>query len=101
MFILIACGWAIFRSTSLAQLAYIFTHINLTRSDFTRELAWKLLYFILPVIAFYAVKIKFGNITPKIANMNSLILGIICGIIIVLTIIFIPREIQRFIYQGF
>lgn len=101
MFALIACGWAIFKSTSLEQLGYIFGHLNLTQSDFTRVFAWKLLYFTLPIITFYAIKIKIGNITQKVINMNPLILGFVCGILIALTIIFTPREIQRFIYQGF
>jgi len=101
MFILIACGWAIFRSTSLTQVAYMFTHMNLTTSIYTNEFAWKLLYFTLPVIVFYAVKIKAGNVALKVANMNPWVLGLMCGIIVAVIIIFWPREIPRFIYQGF
>jgi len=101
MFVLVASGWAIFRSTSLTQVAYIFTHMNLTTSDNTGEFAGKLLYLTLPVIAFYAIKIGVGNVALKVANMNPWVLGIICGIILALVIIFWPREIPRFIYQGF
>lgn len=101
MFVLVACGWAIFRSTSLTQVAYMFTHMNLTTSEYTGEFAGKLLYLTLPIIVFYAIKIGLGNVALKVVNMNPWVLGVICGIMVAVIIIFWPREIPRFIYQGF
>lgn len=56
MFSLTVAGWVLFRSRSLDQISYIFTHAGLTTSKETVHFAFTLAYFTWPFIAFEAIQ---------------------------------------------
>jgi alginate O-acetyltransferase complex protein AlgI len=100
MLILVMVGWAVFRSTSFAQLSYIFSHLGFSISPTTLNSIWTLFYFSFSLIIVQIFQIK--TFSPVyIARLNPWLRGLVYGIVIVGILIFSQREIIRFIYQGF
>jgi alginate O-acetyltransferase complex protein AlgI len=100
MIVLVAAGWAAFRSTSLSQLAYVFSHIGLGTSDATLSSSWQLFLFTIPLVIIQIFQIKTAS-QVYMARLNPWTRGLAYGVIIVGILIFSQREIPRFIYQGF
>jgi len=100
MLILVAAGWAVFRSTSFKQLAYLFTHMGFDTSANTLSSIWTLFYFTLPLIIVQVFQFK-TNSPVFITRFNPWLRGLVYGLIIAGIIIFSQREVSRFIYQNF
>jgi len=100
MLVLVMIGWTFFRATSFQQIAYLFTHLGFSHSSQTLNLSWQLFYFTLPmaVIQYF----QFRTASPTfISRLNPWVRGAAYGLFIVGIIIFMQRNIVRFIYQGF
>jgi D-alanyl-lipoteichoic acid acyltransferase DltB (MBOAT superfamily) len=100
MLVLVAAGWAAFRSTSFGQLAYLFTHMGFATSATTLDSLWRLFCFTLPMIIVQIFQLRRG-FPVFLTQPNPVVRGLAYGVIIVGIIIFSQHEITRFIYQGF
>jgi len=100
MFILVSAGWAIFRSTSFNEIVYIFTNLNFSTSINTAEFFIKIGFFGVLAVFVHILQYRDDNY-HLITSLNPWIFGMILGVIIIAIIIFAPREVARFIYQGF
>jgi alginate O-acetyltransferase complex protein AlgI len=100
MFTAIVAGWAIFRASSLQQVAYLFTHLSLAHSSQTLSFLWRLGYFTLPLVLVQFFQLRTAR--PEfVAALNPYVRGLVYGLIIVGLLVFSQHEITRFIYQGF
>jgi D-alanyl-lipoteichoic acid acyltransferase DltB (MBOAT superfamily) len=50
MFVLTLFGWLIFRATSVQQVLYMLTHISLSPSDASFDIAFRLAFYALPLL---------------------------------------------------
>lgn len=100
MFILVAAGWVVFRSTSFEQLTYMFTNLGLETSSTTLDSLWKLAYFTLPLIVVQVFQVQ--TTSPVVmVRLNPWVRGIAYGILLVGIMVLSQHQISRFIYQGF
>jgi alginate O-acetyltransferase complex protein AlgI len=100
MVVLVAIGWAAFRSTSFSQLSYLFTHMGFTTSATTMNLIWRLFVFTVPMVIVQIFQLR-KSYPALLTQPNPWARGLAYGVLIVGIIIFSQREITRFIYQGF
>jgi alginate O-acetyltransferase complex protein AlgI len=100
MFVLVIAGWAAFRSTSFQQLTYIYTHVSFGYSPATLISLWTLFYYSLPLIVVQIIQVRRSS-PIVVKGLKPISLGLIYGAIFIGIVVFSPREISRFIYQGF
>lgn len=100
MVVLVGAGWAVFRATSFSQVAYLFSHLGLSRSENT--LGWLLLLvvFTLPLIVVETLQLRRGSPVFMI-KVNPWARGLAYGCLAAGVLIFTQREVAHFIYQGF
>lgn len=100
MFLLVSFSWAIFRASSPDAIIYMVSNLSFSIS------ASSINYFLhigyLGILTAMVNTLQYKNhYYYRICHLRPWIQGIIFGIIITLIIIFAPREIVHFIYQGF
>jgi hypothetical protein len=98
--VLVAAGWAVFRSSSLSQAGYLFTHAGFATSSNTATFALRTLYFTLPLVAVQVFQLYKGS-PVVVAKLNPWLRGGIYGVLVCGILIFSQHAITRFIYQGF
>jgi D-alanyl-lipoteichoic acid acyltransferase DltB (MBOAT superfamily) len=100
MFCLVAAGWAIFRSSSLGQMGYLFSHLGISWSAETAEILGRLVFFSWPLVVLQIIQARTVNPAP-IAWLNPWLRGLVYAVLIAGCFVFSTRENVRFIYQGF
>jgi D-alanyl-lipoteichoic acid acyltransferase DltB (MBOAT superfamily) len=100
MFILVSVGWALFRATSANEIVYIFSNLGFAISTKTGSFYQSIAALgLLTALANFLQLKDYGY--PFIMNLNPWLRGIIYAVVIVIILIFTPRETVHFIYQSF
>jgi D-alanyl-lipoteichoic acid acyltransferase DltB (MBOAT superfamily) len=100
MFALTVIGWILFRSNSLDQIHYYLTHLGLTESGETSDLALKLVTFSAPLVVADFAQYRSGELNV-LGRLSLVPRGIVAGLLIVAMLIFGIRESSEFIYFQF
>ncbi|MGI9304778.1 MAG: MBOAT family O-acyltransferase [Gammaproteobacteria bacterium] len=100
MFVLTVIGWIIFRSQSLEQIGYIFSHIGVIPGPGSLDLAYKLTFFSLPllVVQLYQYTTRDLLIITKLSVWARMV---IYAFFLIWILIFGVRESIEFIYFQF
>jgi len=100
MFLVVAFGWLIFRSTSVDQFLYMVRHMGLRLSENSLNLGYELLFFSVPLILVSLYQYFTGNLLAMQRLGLALRIPLYCFLIIVI-IVFGARESVEFIYFKF
>ncbi len=100
MFFLTNIGWILFRSTSLSQAGYMITHLGLTPSANSLDLAYDLLFFSLPLVAVQWLQLRSQDLLT-LTQLKFWIRVPLYGAFLAAIIVFSSRDTAEFIYFQF
>ena len=93
-------GWIIFRSQSIDQIVYILSHIGISPSPDSSQLAYQLIFFSWPVVVMEVIQYYYGDLLI-VTKQSTLTRGLVYGLLIVAIMVFGVRESLEFIYFQF
>jgi D-alanyl-lipoteichoic acid acyltransferase DltB (MBOAT superfamily) len=100
MFCCTVIGWILFRSKSLHQAIYMVTHLGFSPGERTGEMAYRLAFFVVPLLAVQAWQHMARDLLAPVRR-GALFLGAFYGLLLVAIAVFGSRESTEFIYFQF
>lgn len=100
MFIFTVIGWTIFRSTSVDQILYMFTHVGFSISNNTPSLAYNLLFFSVPLYIMQILQ-YFSRDLLIVTKLRPWVRVPIYSFLVIGILVFGVRESVDFIYFQF
>lgn len=100
MFIFTVIGWTIFRSTSVDQILYMFTHVGPSFSANSLNFGYSLLFFAFPLVIIQIFQYFRGDLLI-VTKLNPWIRIPIYSFLLIGIVVFGVRESMEFIYFQF
>jgi D-alanyl-lipoteichoic acid acyltransferase DltB (MBOAT superfamily) len=100
MFVLTLLGWLIFRATSVQQALYMLTHVSFVPSDASLDIAFRLVFFTLPLLIVQVWQYLKGDllVLPKLRAWARVP---VYSLLAIWILVFGVRESIEFIYFQF
>ncbi len=99
-FVFINAGWILFRSHSLGQIVYFFSHLGFGFSPDTLQFGYQILYFTLPLIAVQILQHKTRNLLA-VTELPGFVRIPVYGVLLTWILVFGVRHSMEFIYFQF
>lgn len=100
MFLATLAGWVFFRGESLEQITYILSNVGFSASQATWANAYKLAFFLVPLLAFDAFQHRRRDLLAP-ASLPIFARGALYAVLIVAVLVFRVRSGIEFIYFQF